>query len=209
MKFESRYFDSIRIKPAGKGGNPDEKSRCEWPECKKPAKHRAPKGKGREGEYFNFCIEHVRSYNKSYNYFRGMSDDEISKFQGRDRTGHRPTWPIGSNPDGMDVPGHERKAHFERLRNIQQQFSDPHEIFGNDAERDSEARKPRRTIRNLERKYLQTLNLGDNATASEIKNRFKELAKRHHPDSSGGKGSQDKLREVIAAYKYLKKTGLC
>jgi DnaJ-class molecular chaperone len=53
------------------------------------------------------------------------------------------------------------------------------------------------------------LNLEDHATKAEIKARFKDLVKRHHPDRNGGdRRSEDKLREVIQAYNYLRQTGL-
>ena len=66
-----------------------------------------------------------------------------------------------------------------------------------------------RTLRPLERKSLQTLNLRDGATRIEIKARFKELVKVHHPDTNGGDArSADKLREIIQAYNYLKQAGM-
>ena len=53
------------------------------------------------------------------------------------------------------------------------------------------------------------MHLPETATKAEIKARFKELVKRHHPDSNGGdRGSEDKLREIIQAYNYLKQAGL-
>jgi curved DNA-binding protein CbpA len=34
--------------------------------------------------------------------------------------------------------------------------------------------------------------------------------KRHHPDTNGGdRGTEDKLREIIEAYRFLKSKGLC
>jgi len=46
------------------------------------------------------------------------------------------------------------------------------------------------------------------AKRPDIKARFKELVKRHHPDANGGdRGSEDKLREIIEAYHYLKSAG--
>ena len=69
-----------------------------------------------------------------------------------------------------------------------------------------EAQRP---LRNLERKALDALSLNEGATRSEIKARFKELVKRHHPDANGGdRGAEDKLREIIQAYNYLKQAGL-
>src|SRR5689334_23958805 len=48
---------------------------CQWPSCSGPATHRAPKGRLRANEYWRFCLEHVREYNNSYNFFAGMSED--------------------------------------------------------------------------------------------------------------------------------------
>ena len=80
---------------------------CKWPGCAGAAAHRAPKGRLREGEYWRFCLEHVREYNHSYNYFAGMSDEAVAKFQKDSVTGHRPTWKLGINgkPLGNGKPG--------------------------------------------------------------------------------------------------------
>ena len=61
----------------------------------------------------------------------------------------------------------------------------------------------------LERKALEALSLDEGADRQRIKARFKELVKRHHPDANGGdKRSENKLREIIQAYNYLKQAGL-
>ena len=56
---------------------------------------RAPKGREREGEYFCFCMEHVREYNATYDYFRGIDDKSLAKFRQAEVIGHRPTWKMG------------------------------------------------------------------------------------------------------------------
>ena len=67
----------------------------------------------------------------------------------------------------------------------------------------------RRTLKPLEVKSLEALDLAAGAERLEIKARFKQLVKRHHPDANGGdKRSEDKLREIIQAYNYLKQAGL-
>ena len=74
----------------------------------------------------------------------------------------------------------------------------------------SERAEPKRTIRNAERKAFEALGLEVSAEAVEIKARFKELVKRHHPDANGGdRVYEEKLREIITAYKYLKSVKLC
>ena len=65
-----------------------------------------------------------------------------------------------------------------------------------------------RTVRNAERKALDALGLEADASPQEVKTRFKALVKRHHPDANGGdRSSEDKLREIIQAYNYLKSIG--
>src|SRR4029079_15713706 len=91
------HFDRIRVKP-----DEDRQLRascpvCDWPGCADAATHRAPKGRLRENEYWRFCVAHAREYNQSYNFFAGMSDDAVAKYQKDALTGHRPTWKIGMN----------------------------------------------------------------------------------------------------------------
>src|SRR5438132_13324083 len=97
MNSDSPLFDRIRVRPDKDRRLRAQCPACEWPDCKTPATHRAPKGRLREGEYWRFCLEHVREYNHSYNYFSGMSDDAVLAYQKDAVTGHRPTWKMGFN----------------------------------------------------------------------------------------------------------------
>src|ERR1041384_3817554 len=92
MKLNSPLFDSIRVKP-GQDRRPRKADEpcCEWKGCGNSATHRAPKGRMRENEYWRFCLDHVREYNASYNYFAGMNDDDVMRYQKDAITGHRPT----------------------------------------------------------------------------------------------------------------------
>jgi hypothetical protein len=72
MDLNSPLFDRIRIKPQCDEPREAEGPVCERPGCKAQGSFRAPKGRSQEGRYFNFCLEHVREYNASYNYFAGM-----------------------------------------------------------------------------------------------------------------------------------------
>ena len=104
MNTSSKYFDKIRIGkrgarkpaaangPAARGGHV-----CQWDGCEAPATHRAPMGRAHEGQYFHFCFDHVREYNKTYNYFSGLDDEAVAKFQKEAVVGHRPTWTMGVN----------------------------------------------------------------------------------------------------------------
>ena len=77
MKLNSKYLEGLRIRRDDATRARESRPCCEWPGCNEPAEHPAPKGRDREGEYFLFCREHVRRYNKSYNYFSGMADEEL------------------------------------------------------------------------------------------------------------------------------------
>lgn len=206
MKFDSPLFDRIRVKPEQDRRLAADGPVCDWPGCAHAATHRAPKGRTREREYWRFCLDHVREYNQSYNFFAGMSDDAVARYQKDAITGHRPTWKMGLGGGA-------------RFKNSAGRFygyggaEDPFEVFrdfGRPRPEEPRADAARRTVRNAERKALHTLGLEDGAGRAEIKGRFKELVKRHHPDANGGdRGSEDKLREIIEAYNYLKSTGLC
>jgi hypothetical protein len=209
MKLDSPLFDGIRVKP-----DEDRRLRatcpvCDWPGCAGAAIHRAPKGRLREGQYWRFCLDHVRAYNQSYNFFAGMSEDAVARFQKDALTGHRPTWKMGVNGRPHGPAGAGDFADFTAA-------ADPMGIFrdlGGRARwqpRPEEPEREGRMIRNAERKALDTLGLEFDATRAGIKARFKELVKRHHPDANGGdRGTEDRLREIIQAYKYLKTAGLC
>ena len=209
MKLGSKYFDSIRV--ASKRQQQEEKSEtrhppCQWKGCEKPAPHRAPKGRGRDGEYFHFCVDHVRAYNHSYNYFDGMSDGEVSAFQKDALTGHRPTWKMAANSKAP-APGKAKRGAESAEDSAP---TDPNEFFAWRAKRArQEPAEKRRQLRPIERRSLDALNLPDTASKEEIKTRFKELVKRHHPDANGGDNrSEDRLRDIIQAYNHLKQAGL-
>src|SRR5262249_13146020 len=97
MKSDSPLFDGIRVKPDKDRRLRAQCAACEWPNCKAPGTHRAPKGRLREREYWQFCLDHVREYNHSYNFFDGMSLDDIAQYQRDAVIGHRPTWKMGMN----------------------------------------------------------------------------------------------------------------
>jgi curved DNA-binding protein CbpA len=216
MKPPSKYFDSIRIsgnKRARPDARPDPvRTPCEWKGCGKPGAHRAPKGRGRDGEYFLFCVDHVRQYNATYNYFDGMSDNEVEDFRKDALTGHRPTRKLGANASaaaGAAGRSGNSEAHVD-TSGTAARVKDPHAFFAERARMArQEAKSAQRRLKPLEKKSLDALNLTGAATKEEIKARYKELVKEHHPDTNGGDPrSADKLREIIQAYNLLKQSGM-
>jgi hypothetical protein len=153
----------------------------------------------REREKWQFCLNHVREYNHSYNYFAGMSDEAVSRYQKDAITGHRPTWKmgVGRRPAGAEpLAGHD---------SMHDAFGVFREHSGNWRPNFERAEPASRPVRNAERKALGVLELELDVTAADIKAKFKLLVKRHHPDANGGdRAFEDKLREIIQAYNYLK-----
>ena len=97
MKLDSKFFDRLRVKPDQSRLLRESCPACEWQGCKEPGLYPAPKGRGQEGKYHRFCLDHVREYNKSYNYFAGLPDEDVIQHQKDDTVGHRPTWSLGVN----------------------------------------------------------------------------------------------------------------
>jgi len=208
MSTNSPLFDRIRVKPDQDRRLREALPPCQWPSCAQPATHRAPKGRLNANEYWRFCLEHVREYNNSYNFFAGMSDEAVAKYQKDAITGHRPTWKMGS------IGGKRGTARRARgkFRPSDWDAEDPFSLFGEMGPRGGHARAASegRKILNAQRRAFDVLGLEADAKRADIKARFKLLVKRHHPDANGGdRGSEDRLREIIAAYNYLKSAGFC
>ena len=208
MNANSPLFDRIRVKPDQDRRLRAELPGCQWPGCSAPATHRAPKGRLRASEYWQFCLEHVREYNNSYNFFAGMSEDAIARYQKEALTGHRPTWKMGS------LGGKRAAKRFRGpFRDFEGSADDPFSLFGESGARRTGHARPAsegRKIFNAQRRALDVLGLEADAKRADIKSRFKMLVKRHHPDANGGdRGSEARLREIIQAYNYLKTAGFC
>src|SRR5437868_2403352 len=160
MKISSPLFDRIRVKPSEDRRVRPDSPCCDWPGCSESATHRAPKGRLREGEYWRFCLHHVREYNQSYNFFAGMSDDAVARYQKEAITGHRPTWKMGVNGK-RSAAGATHDARWQFFAD------DPFDLFQEPGARFNADHAPadRRIARNAERKALEVLGLESSASA--------------------------------------------
>lgn len=211
MKLDSPWFDRIRISRRDARREP-QAPRCDHPGCREPAPHRAPKGRDRENEYWRFCLDHARAYNQSYNFFSGMSDEDLRAFEQDAKVGHRPTWSMGRNgPASAETRSRSARGARAGRRGWAGEFAfeDAFGVFGEDASGRADP-SPRRELKKVERRSLEAMNLGAGARGDEIKARYKELVKRLHPDANGGdRSTEDKLREIIQAYNHLRSAGFC
>lgn len=156
--------------------------------------YRAPKSRESLRAFFFFCLEHVRDYNRGWDFFSGMNQDEIEAYMREDVTWHRPTWKIGS--DGGQ--------HGEGWR-----WQDPFEVLVNGpgmdgAEAKAEWDRPTSRLGKKEQ-MLKVMGLEHDAAPDELKARYKELAKKHHPDvNDGDKAAEERLKLINEAYTYLR-----
>lgn len=170
---------------------------CEYPDCGEGAPHRAPRAPHELRSYRWFCLDHVREYNRAWNFFEGWSRRDIEHFQRDDVTGHRPTWPVFGKR-----PLHEE---MDDLENIFHNFS--RDWFGNDrqngGEKNGRGNKRSAAAMDIER-ACATLDLKPGFDRAKLRGRYMELAKKHHPDMNGGcKNSEELLKSINLAYTYL------
>lgn len=199
MDLKSPLFDRIRASRKKEEAPRPQTPACEHPGCREPGLHRAPKGRDREGHYWRFCMDHVRAYNQSYNYFNGMDHEAVTSHQKADQVGHRPTWKMGADGSAgmrsrIDTNGRTADA-FRLFRKAA-------------ARRNAQPAPPRVGL--AARKALETLGLDDTADAVAIKARYKQLVRRFHPDANGGDRSfEGHFQEIIQAHGVLRTQGLC
>lgn len=171
------------------------RARCAVPGCTSPGEFKAPLQPSNfdgPGSWRFLCLEHVREHNARYNFFEGMSADEITRAQHPLAGWDRPSRTFAAN--GADPPP------------TWSDFADPLDAistrFGSIRERSRPARfsKP-------ERRALSVLGLGDDADRHSVRQRYSSLVRRYHPDKNGGDRSHEaRLREVIDAYQLLRKS---
>jgi len=164
--------------------------RCEGLGCDRPGEFRAPRDRSLSG-YRWFCLEHVREYNSAWDFYKGFGPSEIEGALRSDTGWQRPTWPLGRL-------GGSARLDPERLR-------DPLGIL-RDAPLHAARRPPRAEAPPELRAALGLLELAWPLESATLKARYKELAKRFHPDANGGdRRAEEKLKDINRAYSILRK----
>ena len=136
------------------------------------------------------CLDHVREHNAKYNFFDGMTPDEIEAAQ-------------------SPVAGWERQTRAFTLSGADpgpawSDFPDPLDAISARF-RPGVARRETSRFSGEERHSLGILGLREDTDLHAVRKRYSELVRRYHPDSNGGDRSHErKLGEVIAAWQKLK-----
>ena len=163
---------------------------CDWDNCKESGRFKAPLEKDNSKNYRWLCEEHIKLFNKNWNYFEGMNQSEIEDFLKSDLTWHRPTQKFGSSDNFFNILWNNA-------------LEDKLNIFNSSNYKDFKKTK----ISQTDKDALQVMELSDEVKWEQIHLKFKELVKKYHPDKNqGNKKFEDKLKKITLAYSHLKKT---
>jgi DnaJ-domain-containing protein 1 len=161
---------------------------CSWPGCSAAGEYPAPQSTRELRQFVWFCLDHVREYNRNWNFFAGMDEREIEAHRRADTTWHRPSWRFGT-------------ASLDETS----RFRDPFGFFADQGPRNTynEAGGVRSALGKAAQ-MMAVLNLEIGFTLEELKRRYKTLVKRHHPDLHGGdRDAEERLKQINEAYSYL------
>jgi DnaJ-domain-containing protein 1 len=158
------------------------------PGCSSTGEYRAPKNR-ELSDYYWFCLEHVRDYNRSWDYFAGLSADDMEKQIRKQTVWERPSWPMG---------GWRAREQNLREQVMREFFSDS---FGNASKQESAAPP----MPKAEQDALAILELTPPVSFTEIKAQYRILVKQHHPDANkGSPESEEIFKSINQAFTVLK-----
>ena len=162
---------------------------CGWNNCNKSGKFKAPLEKDNSKNYEWLCEEHIKLFNGNWNYFDGMSQNEIEDFLKSDLTWHRPTQKFNSSDNFFNILWNNAlndKFNFFKEEKINNNLNG-------------------RKLNEKDKDAFAIMGLELNASWPIIKKQFKTLVKKFHPDRNpGNKGFEDKLKKITLAYSHLK-----
>ena len=162
---------------------------CEWDSCENTGKFKAPVEKDNSKKFRWLCEEHIKLFNKNWNYFEGMGQNEIENFLKSDLTWHRPTQKFGSADNFFNILWNN--ALNDKFNFFQQNKNNS--SFNN------------RELSGKDKDAFVIMGLEFNAEWLAIQKKFKTLVKKYHPDkNSGNKQFEDKLKKITLAYSHLK-----
>ncbi len=161
---------------------------CDWENCNKEGSYRAPVERDNSKNFKLLCLEHIKIFNKKWNYFSNMNDEEIEYFIKSDLTWHKPTKSFSSSENFFNILWNNA-------------LEDKLNIFKSSNFKNFKKTK----LSNTDRDALDIMGLNYEAKWEEIQKKFKYLVKKYHPDKNlGSKKFEDNLKKITLAYSQLK-----
>jgi hypothetical protein len=167
------------------------KNICDWNNCLEIAEYKAPIEKDNSKKYRLLCLNHVKQFNKNWNYFSGMNDDQIFTFLKSDMVWHKPTQSFSSSDNFFKVLWNNAlKDELDRSK-LKSQFDHMNQF----------------SFDSNDIKAFSILGVSIGLKWEKIQNKFKTLVKKFHPDINlGNKKYEEKLKLITLAYTQLKNT---
>ena len=168
--------------------------KCDSPKCNEKGEYRAPKSRVMLNEYFYFCLDHIKEYNKSWDFYKGMSVEQIENSMRSDTFWDRPSWPLKNS-----------------FKNIFDEFNEYVEDFvKNDDDKINNIYFKNKLLDESltieEAKALKELDLKMPISLEKIKKNYKKLVKIFHPDVNGNnKDAEERFKQINESYKLLLK----
>jgi len=161
---------------------------CDWENCKELGKYKAPIEKDNSRNYRLLCLDHIKIFNKKWNYFENMNENEIEFFLKSDITWHKKTKKFSSQDNFFNILWNN--ALNEKVN-----------IFG--SEDFKEFKKS--NLSQTDKDAFEIMGLNYSSSWEEVQIKFKKLVKKYHPDKNhGNKILEDKLKKITLAYTQLK-----
>ena len=168
--------------------------KCDSPKCNGEGEYRAPKSRVMLNKYFYFCLDHIKEYNKSWDFYKGMSVEQIENSMRSDTFWDRPSWPLKNSFKNIFDEFNEYVEDF--VKNDDDKINDTY--FKNKLLDESLTKE--------EAKALKELDLKIPISLEKIKKNYKKLVKIFHPDVNGNnKDAEEKFKQINESYKLLLK----
>ena len=168
---------------------------CDNKDCNLEGKYKAPKSKINLKNYYFFCLKHIKEYNKSWDYYKGMSVNQIELSLRQDVIWNRPSWPTNGSPKYINNT-------INSIFNNNFEFSPDYLKFN----KNNTNKNAGINLSVNEKKSLEILSIQLPITLEKIKSSYKKLVKKYHPDINRvDNNAEKKFKEVNSAYKILLK----
>ena len=166
--------------------------KCDNVDCNEKGEFKAPKSRILLNEYYFFCLKHIKEYNKSWDFYKGLSVNQIESSMREDIIWNRPSWPLKGNP-------------YKVIEQINNFFSEDIEYLNhNNKDNYFKNKLLDENLTEEEDKALSILGLKLPLTLEKIKKNYKKLVKIFHPDVNGNnKNAENKFKEINNSYKIL------
>ena len=166
--------------------NEEQPRRCAAKGCNGEGLYPAPKSRDALRDYIWFCLDHVRAYNKSWNYYDGLQGAALEAEIRRATTWERPSWKFATGKPSENS------------------FEDPLGLF--DFE-NRDAAPAARQVPPEEKRAWKILQLSPVTDIDIVKKQYKRLVKQNHPDKNGGDAyAEERLKDINLAYSLIRKS---